>query len=264
MPKVTKQSNKTAQSPAPQTVEQTIGVAWEHLGAGRAREAEKLCAQLLKTFPDHAHAWFLRGVAAAALGKPKLALKYYDAVQKAPDLLPSVAQARGRAWLALNEPDAAIDCFQEALLYRADDANLYYLLGLAKLRQSQPDEARRFMRQCSLLDPSFGPAHYELGVMALGSGDGTKAVGHFAAAVRHLPESPEAANNLGLSQQMTGDLAAAERSYRAALALNERYAEAWFNLGQTLRALGAADAEDAVAKALALNPALKDALVHAQ
>lgn len=260
MSKVTKQSNKTAQPQAPQTVEQTIGVAWEHLGAGRPRDAEKLCAQLLKTFPDHAHAWFLRGVAAAALGKPKLALKYYDAVQKAPDLLPSLAQARGRALLALDQSEAAIDCFQQALLYRADDATLYYLLGLAKLRQSLADEARRLMRQCTLLDPAFGPAHYELGVMALSAGDGSKAVGHFQAAAKHLPDSPEAANNLGLSLQSVGDLTGAEQSYRAALTLNDRYAEAWFNLGQTLRALGQGQADDAFSRAFDLNPALKGAL----
>lgn len=264
MSKTNPKSRKAPPVTAPATVEQTVAQAWEHLGAGRPREAEKLCAQLLKQVPDHAHAWFLRGVAAAALGKPQQALKYYDAVQKAPDLLPSVAQARGRAWLALGESEAAIDCFQEALLYRADDANLYYLLGLAKLRQSAPDEARRFLRQCTLLDPHFGPAHYELGVMALGAGDGAKAVGYFAAAVRDLPDSPEAVNNLGLSQQMTGDLAAAERSYRAAVALNHRYAEAWFNLGQTLRALGARGAEEALAQAVALNPTLKEALAHAQ
>jgi tetratricopeptide (TPR) repeat protein len=255
-------SKKPAQkktTPRPQNVEQTMSLAWQAYGEGRPREAETLCAQLVKMHPEHAHAWFLRGLAVATLGKPQLALKHFDKVTNAPDLLPALAQSRGRALMALDRLDEALDRFQEALAYKPDDASTYYFLGVAKMTQGDGDEARRFMRQCALLEPAFGPAHYELGVLAMQVGQAAQAATHFRAACEHLGASPEAANNLGLALQASGDAAGAETSYRRALELNPDYAEAWFNLGTLLRATGQAEADAALKKALKLKPELADA-----
>lgn len=248
-------------TPQPQSVEQMMSLAWQAYGEGRPREAETLCARLVKIHPEHAHAWFLRGLANATLGKPQLALKHFDKVANAPDLLPTLAQSRGRTLMALGRLEEALDRFQEALAYKPDDASTYYFLGVAKMTQGGLDEARRFMRQCTLLEPAFGPAHYELGVIAMQAGQATQAVSHFRAACEHLGASPEAANNLGLALQANGDAAGAETSYRRALELNPDYAEAWFNLGVLLHATGHPEADAAQAKALKLNPALGASLV---
>lgn len=237
-----------------------MALAWQMLGQGKAKEAETLCANLVKLVPEHGHAWFLRGVAAGALGKHKLALKHFEQVKNAPDLLPSLAQARGRIYLSTGEYEIALDRFQEALSYSPEDHQCYYYLGLIKLRQQAVDEARRFLRQAVLLEPSFAPAHFELGVLALNAGEATKAVNSFQAAAKQMADVPEVMNNLGLSQQAAADLKGAEASYRRAIELRPTYAEAWFNLGMVLKSLAPAQADAALNKAISLNPALKEAL----
>ena len=245
-------------TPPPQSAEQTMSQAWQAFGEGQPRQAEALCARLLKAEPAHAHAWFLRALCAAALGKNPLVLKYFDKVQGSPELLPGVAQGRGRALLALERVDEDLTSFQEALRYKPDDASTYYFIGLAQLRLGSVDEGRRFLRQCTLLEPKFGQAHYELGILAMHSAQVAQARASFRLAVEHLPKSPEAANNLGLAEQAAGDGTAAEAGFRLALTLDKNYAEAWYNLGKLLGHLHQdAQAREALQQAFRLNPALR-------
>lgn len=257
-----KSSAATKPQNSGQSVEQAMSLAWQTYGEGRAREAETLCARLIKSYPEHAHAWFLRGLATATLGKPQLALKHFDKVQNAPDLLPALAQSRGRTLMALQRYDEAVARFQEALAYKPDDASTYFFLGLVSSAQGASEDARRFLRQCTLLDPAFGPAYYELGVIQLQAGQAAQAAASFRSACEQMPTSPEAANNLGLALQASEETAGAEAGYRRALELNPDYAEAWFNLAMLLKAAGQTAAETALQRALTLNPALAEAAAH--
>lgn len=234
-----------------------MGQAWQALVEHRFKEAEKLSASVIKMNPGHAQAWHLRALAALALSKPKLALQYLAHATQAPELLPGVAQARGRALLALGRVDEALASFQETLSYKADDASTYHLLALAQLAHGDHAAARKSFRNATLLDPELGAAHYELGVLALSAGDFQAAQAALEVAAVRLPAMPQVFNNLGLAQQGIGDLDAAELSLREAVGLNADYAEAWFNLALVLTARGEANgALLARETALRLNPAL--------
>lgn len=243
-----------------QSVEQAMSQAWQHLSEGRPRQAEMLCAQLVKHYPEHDHAWYIRGLASALLDKHALALKHFDHVKNSPDLLPALAQAQGRSHLSLGQFDNALDYFQQALMYKPDDAQCYYLLGVTENQNARPEEARRFFRQAVLLEPQLGPAHFELGTLALQAGDAARAIGHFTTAATLLPQAPEVPNNLGLCHQSLGQIQQAEASFRAALKIFPSYAEAWFNLGLLLRHQGSGEAAEALDRALQLNPSLRKAL----
>lgn len=243
--------------------DQKLALAQRAFVEGRFTEAEKLCAGLVKALPTHAHGWYLRGLAALALNKSKQALQHLAHVKDAPELLPAVAQARGRAFLGLEQWGDAVASFQKNLGYKADDAGTHHLLALALLGQGDASAARQYFRRATLLDPTLGAAHYELGVMALAAGDARQAVTAFAAAAQHLPGVAQVFNNLGLAQQAIGEPSAAEQSLRKALELDANYAEAWFNLAHLLQAQGdAVHADAARAKAMSLNPALGK--VHAE
>ncbi len=247
----------TQSAASPHSPDHTLALAGQAFAEGRFAEADKLCAGLVKALPGHAHGWHLRALAALALNKPKQALQHLAHVKEAPELLPAVAQARGRALLALGRFDEAVGGFQQTLGYKADDAGTHHLLALALLGQGDAAAARQYFRRATLLEPALGPAHYELGVLALAAGDAAQALQAFTAAARHMPGVAQVLNNLALAQQAMGDLPAAEQSLRQALQLDEKYAEAWFNLALLLRAQGdAAQADAAHAKALRLNPAL--------
>jgi len=253
-------SKVSKNAPGDLSAEQMIGMAWQAFGEGRYREAQQLCERLTAAISEHAHAWYLRGLASAALGQSEAALSYWEMVKNAPDLLPALAQGRGRALFSMGRLEEALTQFQNAMTYQPDDAANYYFIGLVSLQQGALDDARRYFRQASVLEPKFGAAHYELGVLALRTGQYPQALTAFKAAVEHLPQSPEAANNLALAHQALGDMTAAETWFRKAVKLKDSYAEGWLNLGLLLRELGSKKAETCINKALKLNPALRDAL----
>jgi tetratricopeptide (TPR) repeat protein len=237
--------------------EQALAQAWQAFSEGRFTEADKLCADVVKKVPAHGHGWHLRALSALALNKPKQALQHLAHIKDAPELLPGLAQARGRAFLALGRSEEALGSFQETLGYKADDAATHHLLALALLAQGDVTAARQYFRRATLLDPALGSAHYELGVLALAAGEARQAVAAFSAAAQHLPGVAQVHNNLALALQAEGDATGAEQSLRRALELDDRYAEAWFNLAGLLHAAGNAEAsEEARATALRLNPAL--------
>lgn len=255
-----KKASRPAKEAKAQSIEQAIARAWQSLSDGLPKQADSLCALVLKQYPEHAHAWFIRGLAAATSGKHAVALKHFERVQASPDLLPSLEQAKGRSHLSLAQFDIALAHLQQALLYKPDDAQSHYLLGVTERQLGNLEGARRFFRHAAMLEPTLGAAHFELGALALQSGDAQKAVGHFNSAATHLPLAPEVHNNLGLSYQGLGLLDDADASFRRSIDLLPSYAEAWFNLGLLLRHRGSSEAVAAIDRALALNPALKQVL----
>lgn len=240
--------------------ERLAAKAWQAFGEDRFDEAEELCERLVALVPQHAHSSYLRGLIAAAQGRGEQALSYWEWVKNAPDLLPALAQGRGRVLLSLGRIEEALVQLQEAITYQPDDAVNYYFMGLASLQQGALKDAQRYFRQASILDEKLAPAHYELGVLALHAEQYPQALTAFQTTLQLSPKSPEAANNLALTHQAMGDMTAAETWFRKAVALKDDYAEAWANLGLLLRAQGSKKADACLSKALTLKPDLQDVL----
>jgi protein O-mannosyl-transferase len=103
-------------------------------------------------------------------------------------------------------------------------------------------------------------AHYNLGIILAGQGQGDQAITHYREAVALRPEYTEAHYNLGRLLAEKGELDAARSHYERALQLNPTDAEAHNNLGVTL--FGLARVDDAVAhyrRALELRPEYAEA-----
>jgi len=237
--------------------------AWSAWSDGKIKSADTLAVKLLKVIPQHEHAWFLRGLCSARLGKHAQAIKQWEHVQHSPDLLPPLTQSKGVSYLSLGQTDLAVQQFQQALLYTPDHAQCHYLLGMATKLQGDLAEAQRSLRRAVLLDPQLAHAQFELGALLLQAGDAQRALNHFKAASPHLPNAPELHNNLGLCYQGLGQTANAVSSYRKAVELQPNYAEAWFNLGMCQGGPDAPEGQHALAKAFELNPELKAALNNA-
>jgi tetratricopeptide (TPR) repeat protein len=195
-----------------------------------------------------------------ALGKPALALKHFEHVKDAPDLLFGLAQARGRASLAVGDTERAVQYLQESLALQADDAQSHYLLALALMQQGAPEDGRRLLRQATLLDPTLGPAHFELGVLYLQQGDYDRARASCELAVKHLPGVALPLNNLALALKATGHLKEAAEQFELAVQADPKYADAWGNLFIVRSELGLASAAQARTQAVKLSPQLAELL----
>lgn len=245
-------------SAQPQAQDGDLSAAWQAFTDGDLKRAERMTSQLAKTHADHPHLLYLRGLIALGDNRIKAGLGLLNRVKGAPELSLPVALAKGQALLHLGQASDAMSAFQDALSYKPDDATAHYWLAMSLLAQEDLAAGRQYLRRAILLEPGLGAAHYELGVLSLGAGDGKSALSAFAAARSAMPDSPQVLNNLGLAQQMSGDLAAAIRSFERAIELNGNYAEAWFNLGVCQRAEGqAAAATRSLDKAVLLAPELR-------
>jgi protein O-GlcNAc transferase len=190
--------------------------------------------------------------------------------------LPALAKAPpvgARAGLAHARMLATSGRFAEAaalcdrmLASRPGDALALYLRGVCRSRLHQLDGAIADLRQVVLLDPDGFAAWNELG-NALAAVDrharSDEALACYERAIALAPNSAEALYNRGVMLAALGRHAAALTSYDRALALRPMFAQAHNNRAGALAALNRHD--DAIAactRALDIDPAFAAALMN--
>ncbi len=95
------------------------------------------------------------------------------------------------------------------------DANYYYAVGLWKLRKEQQDTARAaqvesLLRNAIHLDPKFGAAYLQLGILDSERKNYPRAISEYQQAIQADPQMQEAHYRLAQAYRQTGDLAKSE------------------------------------------------------
>lgn len=120
--------------------------------------------------------------------------------------------------------------------------------------------AEAAFRRATEIQPNYGEAHCNLGLLLFGQRRLAEAETAYRRAIAEKPSLAEAHSNLGLLLYELKRLDEAEASYRLAIALEPNYAEACSNLGVLLDARGRpAEAEAAYQRAINLRPDYADA-----
>ena len=133
--------------------------------------------------------------------------------------------AEGKAADAKVMLDALIATYPE-------EADPYFVLGLAELRLRQPREAERAIRKALVLDPSHAQARTLLGWIELEIlGNFEAAIKEYSAVITLRPDAPDAHVNLGAAYKKKGDLEKALASYDRALELRPGHVAALTNRG---------------------------------
>jgi len=113
-----------------------------------------------------------------------------------------------------------------------NDADLYFVLGLAELRLRRPRDAETAIRKALVLDAGHAQARTLLGWVELEIlGDFEAAIKEYSAVIRLRPEAPDAYVNLGAAYKKKGDLEKALASYDQALELRPGHVSALTNRG---------------------------------
>jgi tetratricopeptide (TPR) repeat protein len=229
-----KGKSKSPESPpaAPQTmtIDQAVATAYQHWNAGQPAQAEHLCQQVLRAWPEHAAALHLMGLLAFTAGNKPLAIEY---VQR-----------------ACRSPSAP------ALFY----SNLAEMLRQA----GKPGEAEAAARRAIALDSALAAGWTNLGIILQEEGKLDESLDALRRATAFAPESPENHNNLGNTLKRLGRLEEARQEYMEALRLRPEYGEAHNNLAFLLNCLGCYDEAAAeVKQAIELNPHYVDAYINA-
>jgi len=223
--------------------------------SGRLAEAWVLFQSLLKHFPKHplilgelgtiaiAQANFEQG--AYLLGK-SLQANPNDA---------DVCFNRGLALARMNQADAALKCFAQAINLRSGFAEAHYNRADIFKNLNKPDEAITEYQRALLLTPDYVEAHNDLGLLHQACQQYTQAIVCYRQAISLRPNYVNAYYNCGSALQYLGHFSEALTCYDSLIALQPGDPKAYFNRGQVLAELKRY--EQALAsydQALALNP----------
>jgi len=159
-----------------------------------------------------------------------------------------------------NRYDEALDYFKKAFAFRKPSAfepvygPVYIDAGLLLYEMGRYDEAEKCLREAVTLDQGSANAHRLLAMVLAKKGDYAGAAMEYKNSLE-IEQDFSAWNNLGDAQENMQDLAAAEQSYRRAIAMDPESSVAQYNLGSVLSKLcRKEEAIAAVARAIALDP----------
>lgn len=125
----------------------------------------------------------------------------------------------------------AIAPLTEATVLLPRNAQTWNHLGLANHGAGRPNEALRSYRKALDVDVNLAPARHNVGCLLLEMGQPALAATEFAAFTVLQPKIGEGWLKRGRAELLARQFDAAEKSYKAALALNARQPEVWNTLG---------------------------------
>jgi tetratricopeptide (TPR) repeat protein len=271
--------------------------AFQHLQAGRLRECQDVCVQVLKRDSADGDAFYMLGMVSYQLGDHQRAVAslqqavrhrpfqagYFHALglafdrfgdlaaahenqTKALAIQPAYAEALNALAIVqikqglLNDARAALD---RALSVRPvyPEAHLN-LAHVHRLSGNEP-QAEEHLRKALDQNPNLAPALRQLGLQLQAQGNALEAAAMLQRYLAIVPNDAQIHNEFGLAQQHLGKLDEAVVAYRAAIQLNPTLAAAHSNLGFAQTEAGRYDeAEGAYREALRLDPNFVEARVN--
>lgn len=124
---------------------------------------------------------------------------------------------------------AAAAC-RQAMAITPHNPILLHLAALAALQSGNAGRAKALLRRCLKSDPTYGPAHQDLGNVYLRDAHYAKAREAYEDALAYGQRSAVILTNLGVVCLRQGDLDHGEACLKAALRQDASHAEAWSNL----------------------------------
>lgn len=140
----------------------------------------------------------------------------------------------GNRQLAAGDFPGAEECFRQALSLNPDFGEALANLGWLRERVGAVDEAEACYRRAAVLDPGMIQNSLNLGVLLTNGKRFDEAESVYLQVLKQVPDSPAAWSNLGVLLACLKREVDAEACYRTALALDDSYAKARFNLAYIL------------------------------
>lgn len=216
------------------TLAQALQIALAHQQAGRLREAESLCLEILRHVPDEPSALCLLGLARHQSGRSADAL---DPVRRAAALAPSVPEFPfhlGNVLAALGRRDEAVAAYRAALERRPGYTDALNNLGIALVELGRPAEAADAFAELVRLSPNDPSAHTNLANALADQERLDEAVAAYRRALQLHPSYARAHRNLGNTLLRLGRLDEAAAACHEAIRLQTNYARAHSTLGLVL------------------------------
>ncbi|HNR92446.1 MAG TPA: sulfotransferase [Dokdonella sp.] len=161
---------------------------------------------------------------------PREAAPHLDAVLRTAPTHPEVLRLRALADLHLGDAARAVERLRTAYAGWPDDGLVATQLGGALAQTGDLAGAERCFRAACTVEPGLVDAWYNLGLVLEARNAGAEARAAFAHAVALAPGHAPACLRLAEQERIGGDLAAAEKLWRAVLASAADSVPAWVGL----------------------------------
>ena len=201
-------------------------------------------AVLAEKFMSLGYIGYSPAARSGTLPDPKRKLQVYELTMSAYELA-----GRGKTADAL----AAL---RRAAAADPEVTQVHYLEGTILGQQERYAEAAAALEQAVRLNPRFVTAQFKLALAYLRLKDTARAERALRTVIEYEPENVRGYHNLAAIAYSRGDLAAAETLERRALAIDDKYFDAWNTLGAIhLLSKRTPEAIQALETAIRLNPA---------
>lgn len=214
-----------------------LAAAARHYDRRELRDAERLCARILRRNPQHPEALHLTGLVAMARGEPRAAqdwLARAASVRPAPEILVDLAAAL----MTNGDLHGAVGCCRDALAISPLHAQAHYNLGTALHWMNEFEAAAASLREAVRLKPDFHAARVNLGRALLGTGDYRAAQEELERVLGVDPSHAGALLFCAIACHEQGDFAKAVGCYDKALALKSDSVDILGNLANAFRDAG--------------------------
>ncbi|HHZ92226.1 TPA: tetratricopeptide repeat protein [Candidatus Poribacteria bacterium] len=236
------------------------------------QQAEQICQQILRSYPQHAEAFHLLGIIAYQVGENKVAIglitqaieidsnKYMffnslgsalqgqgrleesiQAFNQALKIQPQFAEAhynKGNTLQVQGKLEEAIDAYQQAIHIQPDDAEAYSNLGNALQEQGRLEESIQAYQQAIHLQPNHAEAYSNLGIVLKEQGRLEESIQAYHQAIHIQPNHLKAYYNLGNALREQERLEESIQAYHQAIHIQPNHPEAYSNLGVALQEQG--------------------------
>ena len=231
-------SRKERQQPNPQQqsidsvddIEGKLQQAISFYQAGQLQQAEQICQQILRDFPQHANALHLLGIIAYQVEGYQIAT---DLISQAIEIdsnqssffynLGNILKEQGRL-------EESIEVYQQAIHIQPDRADAYYNLGLVLQEQGRLKESMNAYQQAIHIQPQFAEAYSNLGMVLQEQGRLEESIEVYQQAIHIQPQFADIYSNLGVVLKEQGRLEESIEAYHQAIHIQSDHADAHENL----------------------------------
>jgi predicted O-linked N-acetylglucosamine transferase (SPINDLY family) len=233
------------------------------LQAGRFAQADYLCQEILKKYPQEAHTWFFRGAIANNAGRHTDAQGFLqEALRLAPGRLPYL-QALATVYAGLRNFQEAAQVYAQIIALQPHDAQAHFNRGNALGALGAVPEAIEAYTQAWRLEPKDWRVVFNRGLLQQKIHQHAAAADDFAQVLRLKPDEVGAHYSHGLALRNLQQHAQALEAFEQVLALQPQHADAYNALGTTLAAMEQPQAALAQFEhALRINPLLTEAYLN--
>jgi tetratricopeptide (TPR) repeat protein len=215
--------------------------AWDLSKAGRTGEAIAAWEEALKLNPESDKAQSNLGLLLMGAGRSEEAIAHFTRTLAINPEYPAAHSNLGVALAAAGKLDDARAEFERALAVAPDSAEAHNNLGQILAGKGDFAAAIAHFSQALATAPDSRPVRTNLaralaaqGLVQAQKGDFDEAIRQFESALEVTPDSADVHNDLAVALVRKGRADEAVAHFQKAVNLKPDFAEAWFNLGDTL------------------------------